>query len=110
MISPSGSTGPYIFEDDTECLVAVNTGQYKVVLQNFVANELHHCDLPIQFQQHWTSAHTAWISIAVLNQTIPQGFISRYTDINWPDLLAADFFPVGLPESQGIQDMPCQYP
>jgi hypothetical protein len=38
-----------------------------------------------------------------------QWHIARYRDIDWPpfppDLSTADFFPVGLPEGQGVWDM-----
>jgi hypothetical protein len=93
------TVGPYFFEDDVERAEIVNTEGYKVMSENFLVKKLHECELPVQFQQDGATAHTAWISMAVLGQVFPQWLISHYRDINWspssPDL-SADFFFCGV--------------
>jgi hypothetical protein len=42
-VSSSVITGPY-FEDDVELAVTVSSDQYKVMLEDFLVNELHHHD------------------------------------------------------------------
>jgi hypothetical protein len=70
--------------------VAQRSG-YNGVLEKFLANELHHCDLPVWFQQD------VQVSMEVLRRTFPQRLVSRNGDVNWPlrspDLSTADFFP-----------------
>jgi hypothetical protein len=61
------SSGHYFLEDDVECAMTFNTEQYKIMLENFLANELHHCDLPVWFQQDEATAHIARISMMVLH-------------------------------------------
>jgi hypothetical protein len=52
--------------------VTASTEWYEVMLDNFLANEMHHCDLPIWFQWYGVTTNTAWISMAVLCQTFPK--------------------------------------
>jgi hypothetical protein len=41
----------FFFEDDAECAATVSTEQHKIIVENFLVNELHHHELPVRFQQ-----------------------------------------------------------
>jgi hypothetical protein len=51
MIFLSSISHPYFYKNDAERAVTVNDEYYKFILENVLAKELHHCDLPIWFQQ-----------------------------------------------------------
>jgi hypothetical protein len=99
-VSSTSTVGPYFFEDDVEHAEIVNTEGYEVMLENFLVNALHHCELPVRFQQDGATVHTGQICMAVLGQVFPQWLISHYRDINWspssPDYSAEYFSFCGV--------------
>lgn len=94
--------GPYFFEDERERAVSMTEPRYVHMLEVFLAPAFAH--LPVNkemfFQQGGATCHTAWASMAVMNNLFPNHVISRYGDIIWPtrspDLSTCDFFCGGI--------------
>jgi hypothetical protein len=84
-IFSGGIIGPYFFEDEEGRTVTANTERYTAMLETFLRNEFNLCQLnSLWFQQDGATAHSAWISMAVLKEMFPGRLISRFGDINWP--------------------------
>jgi hypothetical protein len=84
------------------------------MLKTFLQNELNLCQLnSLWFQQDGATAHSTWISIAVLMEMFSGRIISRFRDINWPahspHLSAPDYFLWATHQKQGVRDTSCQY-
>lgn len=89
--------GPYFFEDERGATVTVNGARYRTMIEDFLmpiveANGLEH----YWFQQDGATAHTARITIDLLQRSFPNRLISKNGNIDWParspDLTPPDFF------------------
>ena len=74
-MSQFGVIGPYFFEEEN-VTVTVTSQRYVSMLETFLQPELEelaeeHDSGDIWFQQDGATAHTARISLAVLNQMFP---------------------------------------
>lgn len=104
-----GIVGPYFFETDDGQTVTVNAERYVTMMEDFVAPKLRQLGIDpksLHFQQDGASAHTARISMAVVQQMFGT-VISRFGEITWParspDLSVPDFFLWGLLKERVFQ-------
>ena len=94
--------GAYLFENDNEETVTVNSERYVTMLEGFVEPQLRRLGIDpeaLHFQQNGATAHTARNSKAVVREMFGT-VISRFGDIAWParspELTVPDFFLWGF--------------
>ena len=96
--------GPYFFEEDGHT-VSVTSARYVQMLNNFLAPELARRGIAnIWFQQDGATAHTARMSMGVVQEMFPGRVLSRNGDLSWParspDLTMCDYFLWGYLKSK----------
>ena len=113
-VSQFGVIGPYFFEDENRT-VTVTSARYVVMLETYLQHRLEEMaedhDLEnIWFQQDGATAHTARISLGVLQQMFPGRLVSLRGDIGWParspDLSMCDFFLWGYLKDKVFRHRP----
>ena len=110
-VSKFGVWGPYFFEDSLK-VVTVTSERYVKMLLEFVKPKLRelHIDSKIWFQQDGATAHTARLSLTVLQEMFPGRVVSLRGDVPWParspDLSPCDFFLWGHLKAEVFKSRP----
>lgn len=110
-----GVIGPYFFENEAGDAVTINGARYRVMLQDFLWQQLDDFDEEdVWFQQDGATSHTAGETIQLLHTRFPARVISRFGDQNWPprscDLTPLDFFLWGYLKSKVYVNHPQTIP
>lgn len=112
-MSAHGIIGPFFFEDANHRTVTVNSERYRAMLENFLEPELQNFagfNQNTWFQQDGATAHTANLSMQVVQRMFPEKVISKNGDINWPprspDLTVMDFFLWGFLKAKVYTEIP----
>lgn len=104
-ISSHGITGPHFFKNEGGHTVTVDTEWYKVILETFLQNGLHPCQVDLVcFQQDGATAHMAQTQCKFSVQCFQADSYLVLEHITWltrsPDHAVLDYFLSGYEKSK----------